>query len=539
MATKEQIVKIYTGYYDRAADSTGLAYWVENGADMTEEQIAQSFAEQDETKAAYPDELTTPAFVNTIYNNVFNRDADADGLDFWVKALEAGDVTKPEMILAVMNGAQGDDKVILDNKVEVSTYFADKGQDGYDDAVEALDDVDETDASVIAAKDAINELAPLALTPNKDTLVGTEGDDNITGTDTTYTAGDSIDGGEGNDTFSIKMAAAFAPDPNAIMTNVENVVITPTAAVPAFSTANWSGVENITVAKAAAFAVTIDDIGSELNSFTVSGATGAQATTVNFIGDMNSTKDDTFNFTLDNANATGVVTLVVPNTTTASNLVEHFDITTSKTVAGSGVTLTAAETAAKDVTLHGDGPLTLVTNAASTQLSKVDASDMNGIFTYVGTTATGQTIYGGSKADVLSGAAGADTFIGGKGADAITVGAQDAMKVLYKDDSESTTATSDVITAFTTGANTIDIVGVGAGSLANTIIKTVAASITTIEAAVAEANKGDIVGKTYITYDNGTDSFFMYDMDNDGTIDGAMQLLAVTGAASFAVTDII
>ena len=95
MGIKEDITKIYVGYYDRAPDPAGLDYWIgrANGG-MTLSEIAASFAVQPESIAKYP-YLDNPlvasasAFVTSIYNNLFNRAPDAAGLAYWVAELAA------------------------------------------------------------------------------------------------------------------------------------------------------------------------------------------------------------------------------------------------------------------------------------------------------------------------------------------------------------------------------------------------------------------------------------------------------------------
>ena len=71
-------------------------------------------------------------FVNRIFDNLFNREPAEAGLEYWSEALDAGDVSQAEMILAVANGATGDDAQILANKTEVGLYYADQGGENTD-----------------------------------------------------------------------------------------------------------------------------------------------------------------------------------------------------------------------------------------------------------------------------------------------------------------------------------------------------------------------------------------------------------------------
>ena len=86
--TRTEVTEIYVATFDRAPDSAGLDYWVGTGS--TIEEIAQSFFAQDETHAKYPDTMTEAEFVNEVYNNVYNRDGDPDGIVYWVGELNNG-----------------------------------------------------------------------------------------------------------------------------------------------------------------------------------------------------------------------------------------------------------------------------------------------------------------------------------------------------------------------------------------------------------------------------------------------------------------
>ncbi|MFO1160139.1 MAG: DUF4214 domain-containing protein [Reyranellaceae bacterium] len=88
VTAQEQIGQLYVAYFGRAADPVGLDYWVtqlNGGLSLT--AIANSFAVQPEATALYS-YLAAPAvgdpaaFVKAIYNDLFNRDPDAAGLDY-------------------------------------------------------------------------------------------------------------------------------------------------------------------------------------------------------------------------------------------------------------------------------------------------------------------------------------------------------------------------------------------------------------------------------------------------------------------------
>ncbi len=127
VANRENVTRLYVGYFNRTPDTEGLNYWV-NDSGLSLEGIAQSFYDQPETNDKYPPSTTNGEFITAIYNNLFDRDPDVAGFDYWKAALDANTLTRTVFILAIINGAQGDDKAILDNKTEVGLYFTENAQ---------------------------------------------------------------------------------------------------------------------------------------------------------------------------------------------------------------------------------------------------------------------------------------------------------------------------------------------------------------------------------------------------------------------------
>ncbi|MCZ4271049.1 DUF4214 domain-containing protein [Maritalea porphyrae] len=174
----ELLTKLYVGYYDRAPDPVGLEYWEgQLGSGMSASQIAQSFSVQEESKANYPyladqDANDAQAFIAKIYQNLFNRAPDPEGLEYWTGQLEGG-YPIGSFILAVINGARntedGNDKTMLEQKVSVGIAFkdAETGKDNPNvvaDAKDVMSGVNHTDASVKMALGKIADGASGAAT---------------------------------------------------------------------------------------------------------------------------------------------------------------------------------------------------------------------------------------------------------------------------------------------------------------------------------------------------------------------------------------
>ncbi|MEA3492049.1 MAG: DUF4214 domain-containing protein, partial [Campylobacterota bacterium] len=214
--TTTQVTELYVATFMRAPDAPGIEYWV--ASSLSIEEIAQSFFDQPETQALYGDTITDyTAFVNAIYNNMFNHGPDEVGLAYWVAELESGNITPGNMILAIANGALGTDDQILTNKTLVGLDFADSGLSDYDQSVEIMVGITVDPATVVAAAAQIaiweSELGSQFFTIKRDTLIDKYGDDTFFGlvtgdaATTTYQDNDSADGGDGNDRLEITSTA--------------------------------------------------------------------------------------------------------------------------------------------------------------------------------------------------------------------------------------------------------------------------------------------------------------------------------------------
>ncbi len=154
--TQESVAKLYVATFDRAPDAVGLTYWLDDSG-LSSEQITMSFFDQEETQEKYPSGTATSLFVETVYANLFNRVPDDTGLEYWIAELDSGRISRSVFILAVINGALGDDAVILNNKMEVGLYFAQKGLNDAQLAKDVMKNINADPKSVDQAKEMIDE----------------------------------------------------------------------------------------------------------------------------------------------------------------------------------------------------------------------------------------------------------------------------------------------------------------------------------------------------------------------------------------------
>ncbi len=161
--TKDEVAKLYVATFNRAPDSAGLDYWIDNSG-LTLSQIAQSFFDQEETQNLYPSYVTNRDFIYAVYRNLFNRDPDEAGLLYWEDELNSQRSSRDLFILTVINGAQdtseyGYDKTILENKKDVGVAFANEGLSDVEKAREIISGITADPSSVESALAKIENIS--------------------------------------------------------------------------------------------------------------------------------------------------------------------------------------------------------------------------------------------------------------------------------------------------------------------------------------------------------------------------------------------
>lgn len=84
------IARIYETLFDRTGEFDGIKYWLEqyrDGSSVTE--IAERIFDSEEASAL--SDLSNEEFVDLLYRNTLEREADQEGRDYWVNRLAEGD----------------------------------------------------------------------------------------------------------------------------------------------------------------------------------------------------------------------------------------------------------------------------------------------------------------------------------------------------------------------------------------------------------------------------------------------------------------
>lgn len=311
--TETAIQQLYVAYYNRPGDPAGLAFWkgVVDGAAGDLSAVSAAFASSAEYMLAYggKDNRTV---VNTVYRNLFGRDGEPAGLDYWANALDKKLITVDAVVTAIASGAQNADLVAFNNKVKYAAAFTNaldlhperaayNGNEALAFAKQLTSAVT-TDTSLATATANVHTAtadfvaaskAPIVfnLTANADAgtaFKGGGGNDTFNASAATFGAGDGIHGGGGlNALFLTDAGANLATTaPQASVTNIQHLFVNTKGGfgnAGAYDISNWTGVEQLTLDAGGAVNVKASDI-VDLNIKTTSGAVttqGGRAVSIN------------------------------------------------------------------------------------------------------------------------------------------------------------------------------------------------------------------------------------------------------------------
>lgn len=176
-----QIESLYVGYFGRAGDIDGVAYWsnktfaaMQDGSSLYDaiNTVSASFAASAENApynslANVPLNPSDPAqvalatsFIKQVYQYSFGRPADAEGVAFWLDTLFSGRASFTSLVNVMNNAAQLTDQTNLDNKLLAASYFTELTQEsGVTPSPGALVDAVKSvtnDTSLLASKAASN-----------------------------------------------------------------------------------------------------------------------------------------------------------------------------------------------------------------------------------------------------------------------------------------------------------------------------------------------------------------------------------------------
>ena len=249
---------IYIALFGRPADPIGLNYF--NSITNNGQNLASigNLAGQPEYLSRF-EGMNNAQIVTSIYQELFGRNPDLAGLQFFTQQLNSGAQTINTIAINILDGAQGEDRALVNAKIAAADQFtaavaadpdalaAYQGATGIAFGQSFLRQIDEStdtltaeqvQAQVAAFGDGVSIPGlpgtpgdTFTLTTAVDNFVGTDGDDEfnaITGglpESRTLNSFDKVDGGAGADTMNIisRGFADVAVPTGASVTNVETI----------------------------------------------------------------------------------------------------------------------------------------------------------------------------------------------------------------------------------------------------------------------------------------------------------------------------
>ncbi len=101
------VIRLYQAVFARQPDVDGLTFWLDqfDSGDWSTRRIANFFVTGDEFKSLYGQDTTNAEFVGAMYPNVLGRQPDAEGASFWIGFLDQGN-SRAELILLISNAPE-------------------------------------------------------------------------------------------------------------------------------------------------------------------------------------------------------------------------------------------------------------------------------------------------------------------------------------------------------------------------------------------------------------------------------------------------
>ena len=116
---------IYLALFGRPADPAGLSYFndlTQFGANL--QPVLGTLAITDEYRARFAG-FDNERIVNEIYRSLFNRNAEADGVEYFANELVSGRQTIETIAVNILDGASGADKLAAEHKLSAAAAYTD------------------------------------------------------------------------------------------------------------------------------------------------------------------------------------------------------------------------------------------------------------------------------------------------------------------------------------------------------------------------------------------------------------------------------
>ena len=121
---EDRVSAAYIAYYGRPADTGGLAYWAgklaAEGGKL--DAIIDAFGNSAEYRQRFGG-LSNRELIRNLYQQLYGRDPDAGGWAFYEMWLDTKVLSLASIAISIMDGTEGDDVAILNNRKSVARHF--------------------------------------------------------------------------------------------------------------------------------------------------------------------------------------------------------------------------------------------------------------------------------------------------------------------------------------------------------------------------------------------------------------------------------
>ena len=130
-----RLQQFYIAYYGRPADYAGSVYWantLEKAFKGNQSSMVAAFGNPQQTEYAnlYGASGTVEQFLSRVYQNLFNRSPDQEGLGYWSSVIDTRSQqvgvsqARSESVIQILDGAQAADKAVIQAKVLAAIQFS-------------------------------------------------------------------------------------------------------------------------------------------------------------------------------------------------------------------------------------------------------------------------------------------------------------------------------------------------------------------------------------------------------------------------------
>jgi len=162
--------QMYVAYYGRPGDPDGVNFWAEKFDQSNDlSSILSNFGNSEEYTNSFAS-LSNEQQINGLFQQMFNRDSDSEGLAFYVERLASGAATLASIAKQIADGAVNEDLISINNKITIANTFTTKiiddslsyGASDIESAQALLSAVDSAQDTVTLAESSVAEWAPLS-----------------------------------------------------------------------------------------------------------------------------------------------------------------------------------------------------------------------------------------------------------------------------------------------------------------------------------------------------------------------------------------